>query len=471
VSLRQSILNGLFRGPGLAGNAARTFRLHLSYAVLDAAAGGILLNAPLVALKAFEAEDWHLPLREFYSGVGMIATLYLAGWMATRPKMPFVFLPGVMAVICSGTMAFVTRSPFWFLTLYGFGAMFEIATRPAVTAILRANYPVERRGHATGAVRKWSSLTFLAFSLGSAALLHLGGRFHQSLAGAESGGRPAGLLAEVTDPANTTTSLWLLAASLSLGGFLCFRQIRVDEDPQSLRRDFQPEVAKSLVETLRVAVGDRRYRRYLIGCLPAGFFSMLYWPLLWSFFSDDLNFGYLGSSALMHAVPAGVAFLMTGAVGWLCDRSNPWTAWGWIRVVWGLVALLLAATPTYALLFAPALFILPFAARVLRGSVQGGWWIMWWQLGVTHFAPPGADTSRYMGIMVFLDGGLKALASMVGMALTFHGVPPVALILIGGVGVILSGVYSLWMASIERRERCPRTMAEFERQFSAAEHE
>ena len=41
---------------------------------------------------------------------------------------------------------------------------------------------------------------------------------------------------------------------------------------------------------------------------------------------------------------------------------------------------------------------------MLRGSVQGGWWVLWWQIGVTHFAPPGQDTSRYMGIMVFLNG-------------------------------------------------------------------
>jgi len=37
-----------FRGPGLSGNAQQTFRFHLAYAVLDAATGGILLNAPIV---------------------------------------------------------------------------------------------------------------------------------------------------------------------------------------------------------------------------------------------------------------------------------------------------------------------------------------------------------------------------------------------------------------------------------------
>ncbi len=462
---RHNLSSSFLRSPGLTGNAGRTFRLHVSYAVLDAAAGGILLNAPIVALKAFQAADWHLPLRELYSGLGMIATLYLAGWMATRPKMPFVFIPGVMAAISSASMAFFTGSPFWFLTLYGCGAMFEIATRPAVTAILRANYPVEQRGHATGVVRKWSSLTFVALSLASAVLLHLGGDYHARLVETASSGRIHAILAWLTDPDHTTKAVWVLASLLSLAAFICFRRIRVDEDPKQLRRDLKPEFGKSLWEAITVAARDRRYRRYLVGCLPAGFFMMLYFPLLWSFFNDELEFGYVGCSALMHAIPAGVAFLMTGAVGWMCDRTNPWVAWGWIRVVWGLDALLLAATPGCALVFAPALFVLPLLGRVLRGSVQGGWWIMWWQLGITHFAAPGADTSRYMGIMVFLDGSLRLLASATGMALAYHGVAPRNLIVIGGLGVILSGVYSLWMAVVERREQRPETMADFERQF------
>ena len=61
---------------------------------------------------------------------------------------------------------------------------------------------------------------------------------------------------------------------------------------------------------------------------------------------------------------------------------------------------------------------------------------MWWQLGVTHFAPPGADTSRYMGVMVFLDGTLRLLASAAGMTLVFYGVPPATLIIIGCIVIV-----------------------------------
>jgi len=447
------------RGPDLSGNAARTFRFHLAYGMLDGAAGGILLNAPLVAIKAFEAANWHLPLRELFSGAGMIAALYLGSWMAARPKMPFVLIPGVLAGASCLTMATATGSGFWFLTLLGVGAMFEIVTRPAITAVLRTNYPAEHRGHATGEVRKWASLSFVAFSLASALILQL----------AAAHGTASTALAGPSVPWSThqiAPMLMILAGLLSLAALACFCQIRIDEDPCRPPLGPKPEVGKTFGDALAVVARDRRYRRYLLGCLGDGFFQMLYFPLIWAFLSRDLGFGYLPCSALMHAIPALAAFVATGALGHLIDRSNPWISWAWIRFAWGLDALVLAATPYGATVFAPAIFLLPLLGRIVRGSVQGGWWIMWWQIGVTHFAPPGEDTSRYMGIMVFVNGAIRLSASAAGMVLAAMAVSPQTLLIIGGTGVILSGLYSLYQAAWERKQHQPETMTEFERQFT-----
>lgn len=461
--LRVRTAKDLLRGPELAGNAGRTLRLHLTYAVLDAAAGGILLNAPLMAIKAFEAANWHLPLRELFSGVGMITTLYLGSWMAPRRKMPFVFIPGMLAGISALLMAVATRSAFWFLTLLGVGAMFEIVTRPAITTILRFNYPVEQRGHATGEVRRWSSLSFVASSLLSALWLQIAANWPSTSGGAPPDATVHYALRWSADYA--VHILIVLAGVLSLLSFICFRQIRVAEDVAGQRRDLQPEIARSFRDALGVVLRDARYRRYLTGCFLDGFCQMLYFPLIWAFLSRELRFGYVGCSALMHAYPALVAFVMTGVLGRWFDRSNPWVSWAWVRFLWGLDALILAATPFYAMWFPPALILLPVLGRTLRGTVQGGWWVMWWQIGVTHFAPPGEDTSRYMGIMVFLNGAIRLGASAMGMVLAAMAIPPGMLMIIGGLGVILSGFYSLWQAARERRELRPETMAEFERQF------
>lgn len=462
-------IHDFFRAPALPPEARRTYRLHLTYALLDAAAGGILMNALLVATKAFGAANWQLPLRQFYSGIGMIGALYLGSWMAGRRKMPFVFIPGLLAAACVLAMPQTVNQPFFFLSLLGISAMFEILTRPAVTAIVRINYPAEARGRAAGEVRKWSSLSFVASSLASAWILH-----HASEYGGSAGPLgfpPAWLTRWVAD--HVVQLLMLLAAVFSLAGFSVFRRIRTDKDMAQERRDLRPEVGKSFLEAFRVIGRDRRYCRYLLACFLDGFCQMLYFPLLWSFFSGDLGFGYVGCTALMHAIPALVAFAMTGWVGRIIDRSNPWCSWAGIRLVWGLDALLLAATPFYAWYFPPALFLLPLLGRFLRGCVQGGWWIMWWQIGVTYFAPPGEDTSRYMGIMAFLNGAVRMGASVAGMILAALAVPTGALLILGGMGVIASSLYSLLQWRKEQGEKKWATVADFEAacrgtEFSAA---
>lgn len=455
---RPSFAESLFRGPRLSGNAARTFRLHVAYALFDAAAGGVILNAPFIALKAMAAANWHMPLREFYSGVGTIAVLYLGSRMASRPKMPFVFIPGVAAAVCSLAMAAVSGNAFWFLTLAGVGAMFEIVTRPAVAAVLRANYPVEQRGHATGEVRSWSSLCFVLASLASAGMLQLASRPDVQ-----------------THPlwrwpaAHMPQLLMILAGLLSLAAFVCFRQIRVDETLVVEPRENKSRTGRSFRQAWAIVVHDVRFRRYLLGCFLDGFCWMLYTPLIAALLSRELGFGYLSCSVLMHAMPSLAAFAATGALGNLFDRVNPWISWAWVRFAYALDAMLLAATPLVALVFPPARLVMPVLGRLLRGTFQGGQWVLWWQLGITHFAPPGEPTSRYVGIMAFLNGVIRLGASATGMALAARGVSPQTLIVLGGLGVTASGVYSLYQAHGERRHRQPETMTEFERQFANAQ--
>jgi hypothetical protein len=136
-----------------------------------------------------------------------------------------------------------------------------------------------------------------------------------------------------------------------------------------------------------------------------------------------------------------------------------------VRFAWGVDAILLAVTPVLMTSFPPAVVILPVLGRVLKGSVQGGWWILYWQVGVAYFAPPGEDTSRYMGVMVFLNGAIRLLASLTGMLLMALEVPPVALLAAGGAGVILSGLFSLAQTIGQPKRLDPRTIADFEHQF------
>lgn len=457
VGRRQCTLTGVVAGffrVGLPEACRSTFRWHLAYALLDAVAGGILLNAPMMALKRMGAPTWQLPLRELYSGVGMLLALYLGGWMATRRKLPFVVIPGITAGVFTLLMPATMGQSFWFLTLLGLSAMFEFITRPATTSVLRLNYPVEFRGRATGEVRKWTSLAFMASSLASAALL-------QQVSNWVEGGQCPPFWADAT-----VAGLLVAAGVLSMAGFACFSRIEV-------RERFEPGAAapepwyEPVRHSCRILFGDARYRRYIASCFLDGFCAALYLPLIWAFLQKTLGYDYVGAAALMHVIPAFAAFCVTGWLGSWFDRTNPWFAWGWIRLAWGLDALILALTPLVAQGVSPAILVLPLVGRVLRGVVQGGQFVMWWQIGVTHFAPPGSDTSRYMGIMAFLAGAVRLTASAAGIALTALKVQPSDLLLFGGLGIIAVGVYSLFQALQERRDAHLATIVAFESQFTS----
>ena len=166
------MVDRLFHAPPLTGNARRTYRYHLLYALCDAVTGGVIATAPFIALKQMGAPDWQLGIKLILSGLGMLATLYLSHWMAVRRKMPFVVVPGLLCVATTGAMA-LTEDSFLFLFFGGLGLMFNTITRPAVAAIVRTNYPADLRGRATGEIRSWSSLVFLLTVLVSAVLLDI----------------------------------------------------------------------------------------------------------------------------------------------------------------------------------------------------------------------------------------------------------------------------------------------------------
>ena len=102
--------------------------------------------------------------------------------------------------------------PLGFLFLLGLFGLFETITRPAITAIIRANYPVESRGLITGRLRQWSAGTFLAAAFATARLLD------------QAGSRPVIQVILAT------------AAAIQLCAYIAFALIRVQHESSSPRR-------------------------------------------------------------------------------------------------------------------------------------------------------------------------------------------------------------------------------------------
>lgn len=458
----------------LPANVRRALRFHLAFALLDAAAAGILSNAGIMALRGLGAADWQLGLRLAFSSVGMFATLPLGHWMARRRKTPFVVVPGIAFAVCS-TFAALTTDPSFFLVLLGIGAIFEVALRPAITAVVRQVYPATCRGAVTGMIRKWASLVFLISILSSATVLS-----HWS------------------EQATLVIPLQMLfAGALSLASFLAFRLIPVPQPTEQTvepteRQGRQPNrcyraqaetrdrwslnPVKNLTilgvsaterstavfrETWDILRSDGRFRRYLLSSFLFGFSGLLYAPFVAAFLVRDLSLDYLPSSIFLHVIPSVAAFLLTGWIGQRIDQANPWTAWKWIRLGWGLDPLLLAMAAVTGTIVPGTLMALPIVGRLSRGASMGGSWILWWQLGINHFAKPGADTTRYMGIFTFLNGVMRLSAPLLGAWLLVC-TSRECLLLIGGCGVLISALHAGWEARRERRFDHLATMADFE---------
>jgi len=435
-----------FAGPELPVDARSTYRLHLSYVILDAATAGILANAPIMATKGLGCEDWQLSLPLILSAGGLFFAPFSGGLMARRRKLPFVVGPGLAFALCSLAMGAVS-TPLPFLLLLGFGALFEVSLRPAVTAVIRANYPASCRGAATGEARKWASLVFLLSSLLSAQLLE------------------RQLLAE-----STMIRLQVVTAGLlSVVSFLLFGRIRVQKEPSPDEARTADGMGATVRRAATILGRDQRFRQYLYSAFFYAFGALVYVAYVPALLVKDLHLGYLPTALLTHIVPSLLAFITTGAWGRWFDRTNVWRAWSWIRTGWGLDPVLLGLAPFVAMASPLGALALATAGRLSRGSVMGGSWVLWWQIGVTHFAPPGGDTTRFLGIILFLNGLTRALAPAFGAWLLGY-TSRAGTLLVGGVIVLGAAAHAAWRARRERRDPTLATIASFEAQYPDAQY-
>jgi MFS family permease len=401
----------------LSGTERHTFRWHLGFTIFDSAAAAILANAPLMAVKSLAASDWHLNIPLGLSCIGMCAALVLGGAMSNRPKKPFVVVPGLFYAAASLAMASLSN-PWLFLLVYGLGSVFEVSSRPAITAIVRFNYQAEHRNHAMGRLRQIAALIFMLATTGSAWLLDRAGARALSVVHLEM----------------------IVAGVLSLAACFCFQKIRVRE---VLAPPAAAGSGPTILDSLKLLKQQRLFRAYLISFAVFAFFNLLYaTSVTWAFMSHDLKFSYLGCSLLVSVIPSVASFLFTGSLGAWTDRVGPWVSWALIRLGWGLDPLLMVLAA-----LAPVAAVVPLAvlARLCRGSVMGGSWVLSWQTGVSYFAPRGKDTAQYMGVMTFFNGLMRLAAALVS-SLLLVSFSRASVLLIGGSGVLLSAVYALCYA-------------------------
>jgi len=229
--------------------------------------------------------------------------------------------------------------------------------------------------------------------------------------------------------------------------YLAFSRIRVRPEPRgeadagALSRGG----LSSLVGALAAVGGDRRFLRYLWGSVIFQLGNELYNPIVRPFLSAELHFNYTQCVFIADVLPSAFSLVTTPRLGAWLDRTNPLIAWSLIRLGWGIDPLLLALSP-----FWPA-GAMPIAAtaRLIRGGVMNGSYILWWELGGNYFATRRELTSVYVGASFSVNGVQRMvgppLGAYLGSVLSRR-----AVLVIGGLMVLLAAYLARRQAEDEK---------------------
>ncbi len=388
----------------------------MMYALLDGVSAGIMGNAPVMAVKAMGASDAQLQLPLALTSVGLFVSVFTGAAMSTRRKKPFVLLPGLLGALSMLVMA-KTRSATWFLFVAGIIAIFDFAIRPAMPSILRTVYPKECRAHVAGTLRQYSSLVFLASTLGFASLLNRSGSHVWTM-----------IQLQLT-----------LAGFISLAAFACFRQLP-DRGDGSAEEASPTQVASGRAWTWTLGLSslaplrDPAFRRYVLIFFLFSSGNLFYSGIVPAYFARDLKLDYVQATLLIHVLPGVMGFLAGGRLAAWFDRTQVWKAYALVALLWGLDPLLLSLAPmlsSWPALMWSAIVV----ARVVRGPAAVGSMVLAFYTGVHAFARPGKDTSCYMATQ-FLFNGLARLGAPTATALLSGYFSHRAILFVGAAGVL-----------------------------------
>ena len=289
--------------------------------------------------------------------------------------------------------------------------------------IIRLNYPAESRGWVTGHLRRWSGGTFLLAALATGWVLDRAGTWP------------------------VIQAVLATAAALQMLAHLAFSRIRVRPEPrgEADADAFARGGRSSLVGALAAVWGDRRFLRYLWGSVIFQLGNLMYEPIVRAFLSAELHFNYTQCVFIADVLPSTFSLATTPRLGAWLDRTNPLIAWSLIRLGWGIDPLLLALSPIWP---AGAMAIAA-TARLIRGGVMNGSYILWWELGGNYFATRRELTSVYVGAWFSVNGVQRMvgppLGAYLGSALSRR-----AVLVIGGLLVLLAAYLARRQAEDEK---------------------
>jgi MFS family permease len=190
--------------------------------------------------------------------------------------------------------------------------------------------------------------------------------------------------------------------------------------------------------------------------------NLMYEPLVRAFLSAELHFNYTQCIFVADVLPSLFSLATTARLGAWLDTTNPLIAWSLIRFGWGIDPLLLALSPIWP---AGAMAIAT-TARLIRGGVMNGSYILWWELGGNYFATRRELTSVYVGASFSVNGVQRMvgppLGAYLGSVLSRR-----AVLVIGGLMVLLAAYLAFRQAEDEKVDGRYPTFADKEAELDA----
>ncbi|MBN1809506.1 MAG: MFS transporter [Planctomycetes bacterium] len=344
--------------------ARPTYYHNIRSALLTGLGFGMYRMADVVAKKAFGAPDWHVALIAAAPVAGSALCLLWGRLTAGRHKMPLVFatnIAGRVLLLAAGA----AKTALSFTLLVSAAPFIWQAGQPAVTSIMRTNYPAEHRGRITGTLQAWSLLAASAAAFGSGLLLDANPGFYRMI--------------------------FPVAGLLGILGFLRFARIRVRGE-QHLEEEAHAAGRKGLAAPLR----DRRFMTFMGWFFVAGSANLLTIPVLTIYMNDELKATYWQFSLAVVVIPQIVTFLVLPWCGKVLDRNNPLLLRSISHLAFGL-----AFFGMYVSALSGSLNMM-YGAGVLYGISLGMSTIIW-SIGVMYFAPKN-EVATYMGVHMALTG-------------------------------------------------------------------
>ncbi|MFC1672117.1 MFS transporter [Planctomycetota bacterium] len=362
-----------------------TYVHDLRAAMLFASSWGIANLSVIVAKKTFDTPHWLLAVMLSMNGVGMMFSMFWGNVIHHRRKMPFAFWPRVIGHVLLICVSFVSSAtPFVIVT--GMTMVLAGATIPAVTGILRSNYPPTHRGTIRGHVRaRFLTISVIAASVGSWIL-------------------------DLSPDAYRW--LWPLAGMLGLLGDFEFGRIKVRHEGavETVKR------ARNLLRPLWVFLGDRRFIIFTCGMFMFGFPNLMLRFVVPVDLIENYGTGYTEAAMAFSILPEFLMIFTVAFWGRLVDRYNPVRLRAFFNYIWSVELLVLLSIPFLESATGKGSGLWWFyGARCIRGFVMGGSGLLW-NLSVMYFARED-DVPIYMGLHAGFTGIRSIIAPFIGSAL------------------------------------------------------